>query len=613
MWRQPPIRIRNITVLFIALFALLWSRGPLWANAPITVVVQLDAAVDPHQFSQEHGAMLVDSVEALSIYRLQGEDSGWADALAADPRVLSVQEELWLATFESQQRAYSTAAGDADALKRYFGAGSGDDEDDYASEYEGQSCEKEVNKMVEEVLVVEEGEEFDEKWTQWGLKKAKFDKAHKTSTGAGIIVAVLDTGVDLDHPLLVDQLLPGYDFVERDSWPEDVPNGQDEDEDALVDEAIGHGTHVAGIIAEMAPNSKILPLRVLNSDGGGTLFDIIDALVYAVDHDATVINLSMSVVEHSPLLEAAIRYAVQHDVVVVAAAAGDENGLTYPAAYADVLAVGASNLCDYATQFSEPVAELVDLFAPGELIYSAYFNGNYAWWSGASMAAPFVSGEAALLAERNACSAKCMRQLIIQEVDKMKNKTDHPLGRLHAEKAVKEAEPKVGECSMGEPIGLVFEYTGASCAATTNDQEGKVKCSGDPAGAPAVQIVLTKDEEKMTLIPSGQSVAPGTQLTLWSAEDKELKDKVKLEIRQNGTALQSLEIETSCKKPLNIGDQFGSLLLREFVPEFAGSASAASMAPMATTASADASHTISIVEPVHGALSHPVFIPLVVR
>jgi len=608
MLRAPTTRMRNIAILFFTLVALLISRAPLSAAEPTTVLVQLDAAVDPHQFSRDHQATLVASVEALSIYRLQSAASDWPHTLASDPRVVHMEAEQSLATFESQQRPYSEAAGDADALKRYFGSGSGDGEDDYAYDHEDEKCEKEVNKMVEEVLIVEDGAEFDEKWTHWGLKKAKFDKAHKEATGRGAIVAVLDTGVDLDHPLLVDQLLPGYDFVERDEWPDDAPNGQDEDADTLFDEATGHGTHVAGVIAEVAPNSQILPVRVLNSDGGGAMFDIIEALVYAVDRGAHVINLSMSVMEHSPHFEAAIRYALDHDVVVVAAAAGGVNGLTYPAGYADVLAVGSVNLCDYATEFSKPIADLVDVFAPGELIYSAYFNGNYAWWSGTSMAAPFVSGEAALLAERQACSAACMRQLIIGEVDKIKTETPHKRGRLQAEKAVKEAEPKKGECSVDDPISLVFEYTGASCLATTNDQDGKVKCSGDPAGAQAIQFVLTKDEEKMMVSPADQAINVGTHFTVWSAEDKELKSKIKGEIRQNGLPLQTLEIETSCGKPLNIGDQFGSLVLREFVAE---SSTPISTSP--TTVSAASVSSISLVESSDPQVTHTVFLPWAAR
>jgi subtilisin family serine protease len=255
-------------------------------------------------------------------------------------------------------------------------------------------------------------------------------------------VAVLDTGVDLSHPLFAARLLPGYDFVDNDDRPDDVPNSLDDDEDGGIDEGVGHGTHISGIIAAIAPNAKILPVRVLNSDGGGALFDILQGIAFAVEHGAQVINFSLSADEDSPLFAAAVQYALAHRVVIIAAAAGEADYLEYPAAYDGVIAVGAIQKDHHITDFSTPYAELVDVFAPGELIYSTYSGGAFAWWSGTSMAAPFVSAEAALLLEKkrmDACVPGCIIEMVINEVESVKPKMKGN-GRINIEKAVKKAK-----------------------------------------------------------------------------------------------------------------------------------------------------------------------------
>jgi thermitase len=248
-------------------------------------------------------------------------------------------------------------------------------------------------------------------------------------------VAVLDTGVDLTHPLLVGHVTPGYNFVENDDQPSDAPNGLDDDEDGVIDEGVGHGTHVTCIIATVAPQARIMPIRVLNSDGGGTLFDIVNGLVYAVDHGAQVINLSLSSPINSPLLEAAIQYAFDHQVIVFAAAAGGAAGLNYPAAYPQVIAVGSVTRDHHVTDFSQPYAQLVDIFAPGENIYSTYYNGYFAWWTGTSMSAPFVTGEAALLLSPGTCQFACVRDAIINAVDPVSGFKEG--GRVNLDKATK--------------------------------------------------------------------------------------------------------------------------------------------------------------------------------
>ncbi len=221
--------------------------------------------------------------------------------------------------------------------------------------------------------------------------------ARELSTGSGVVVAVLDTGVQLDHPALAPQLVAGYDFVDDDTVPADEGNGLDDDDDELIDEAVGHGTHVAGIVLLVAPESQIMPLRVLNSDGVGSVFDVAQAMIYATDHGAQVLNLSLGTDIQSGVLQEAADYARSAGVMIVAAAGNlDSTEPQYPAAAEGVIAVAALDEQRLKTGFSN-YGSWVDLSAPGESIYSTYPVDGYGWWSGTSMATPFVSGQIALL------------------------------------------------------------------------------------------------------------------------------------------------------------------------------------------------------------------------
>ncbi len=221
--------------------------------------------------------------------------------------------------------------------------------------------------------------------------------ARELSTGSGVVVAVLDTGAQLDHPALAPHLAAGYDFVDDDTVPADEGNGLDDDGDSLVDEATGHGTHVAGIVLLVAPQSQIMPLRVLDSDGVGNAFQVAQAMIYASDHGAQVLNLSLGTSLYSDVLLEGVNYARSAGVLVVAAA-GNLNSTEpqYPAASEGVIAVAALDGQRLKTSFSN-YGSWVDLAAPGESIYSTYPIDGYGWWSGTSMATPFVSGQIALL------------------------------------------------------------------------------------------------------------------------------------------------------------------------------------------------------------------------
>lgn len=125
----------------------------------------------------------------------------------------------------------------------------------------------------------------------------------------------------------------------------------------------------------------------------------------------------------------------------------------------------------------------------------------------------------------------------------------------------------VNSCAQGKPLSLQFMYTGESCSATTNFQDGKVICSGDPGEAQPIQIVMTKDADKVIPAPSSETINIGDLVTIAKNDGKELPKDTKLDIRQGGNVLQSLTLKTDCSKPLNVGDRFGGLLLQAFTPK----------------------------------------------
>jgi hypothetical protein len=119
-------------------------------------------------------------------------------------------------------------------------------------------------------------------------------------------------------------------------------------------------------------------------------------------------------------------------------------------------------------------------------------------------------------------------------------------------------------CDDGKPATLVFRYTGESCMASTNWQEGSFTCSGDPMGAEPVEVVLTRDEEDATVMPDDETLAVGDLVTIQATGDR-LRSNTEFDVRQDSMVLQSLKIHTSCSKPLAVGDQFGSMVLEQLI------------------------------------------------
>jgi len=254
------------------------------------------------------------------------------------------------------------------------------------------------------------------------------------ATGAGVIVAVLDTGIDATHPDLDGRLLPGYNAVADSDQTNDIADGQDDDGDGLVDEMSGHGTHVAGIVAEVAPDAGVLPVKVLNSDGVGDAFFVAAGIYFAVDAGSDVLNLSLSSTFDARIGAEAVSYAADQGVLVVAAAgnADRDDPAEYPSIYSDAVSVAATGPDDAKADFSN-YHRRVDLSAPGMDIVSAFPGGSYVSWSGTSMAAPFVSGTAALIEDqRGGASLGEVRRALIDGATPIETTEERLEGKLGA-------------------------------------------------------------------------------------------------------------------------------------------------------------------------------------
>ena len=227
---------------------------------------------------------------------------------------------------------------------------------------------------------------------QYAYNNINAPLAWELTVGADdIIIAVLDTGVDLDHTDLSSKILPGFDFVNNDFDPDDDH---------------GHGTHVSGIAAADTNNSigiagvswgaKILPIKVLDENGDGNYALLIAGINWAISQGADIINMSLGGSDFSQALEDAVEYAYNNGVIVIASAGNDGNSsLLYPASYDTVISVASTDSSNAHSSFSNHNTA-VDISAPGSWIYSTTIDG-YGYKSGTSMAAPYVSGLASLL------------------------------------------------------------------------------------------------------------------------------------------------------------------------------------------------------------------------
>ncbi|AIZ44132.1 peptidase S8 and S53 subtilisin kexin sedolisin [Deinococcus radiopugnans] len=246
--------------------------------------------------------------------------------------------------------------------------------------------------------------------------------------GAGVTVAVIDTGLDLQHPAFSNSLsAPStwYDFYDGDTMPQD--------EGTFGVGGYGHGSNVAGIVLQVAPGAKIMPLRVLGSDGSGDVIMVARAILWAADHGANVINLSLGSSENSKIVQDAIKKVTRSRVLVVSSAGNSNlNKITYPAADATAkdsgdysLSVGSVDLNDVKSSFSN-YSDKLKLVAPGENVYAPAPDGRMAAWSGTSMAAPMASGGLALALGQQLASGELIEEMTENAADIYKISANNP-------------------------------------------------------------------------------------------------------------------------------------------------------------------------------------------
>lgn len=265
----------------------------------------------------------------------------------------------------------------------------------------------EFNFVVEETFIPNDPD-FNNPDLVWAPQLIGAPVAWDVTTGSpDVIVAVVDSGISHVHPEFAGRILP---CVSPTTGQPDICDFVNNDSDPADDR--GHGTHVSGIVAAainnntgstgIAPGVKILPVKVLNSSGIGTTANTASGIIYATDHGARIINLSLGFITNAAVLGEAVNYAASRNILVVAAAgnAGGGGYVFYPAAYEASFAVGATTVGDNLWVLSN-YNDYLDIAAPGENIWSTDWTSTnpitYTKRSGTSMAAPHVSGLAALI------------------------------------------------------------------------------------------------------------------------------------------------------------------------------------------------------------------------
>jgi len=341
---------------------------------------------------------------------------------------------------------------------------------------------------------------------QWAVPKIKAEQGWGTlGKTSPVIMAVLDTGIDVNHPDLKNKLVPGMNAVNP------LKSARDSE---------GHGTHVAGIAGAALNNGvgvagvagitgvKIMPVKVFD-EGGGSDTTISDGLIWAVDHGARVINMSFGSFYQSEVLNEAINYAYDKGVILVAAAGNwASQEVSYPAGLAKVIAVSATGKDGKLAEFSS-FGPQIDVSAPGDKIYSTYWDpykgSTYSELSGTSMASPMVAGLAALLLAKNPkLTGEDVRQIIEVSAADLGDPGWDPRyghGQIDVHKALTTSLAKYDDANgtMEKAVNLKNGFAGREKINTGNDVDWyKINLSGNA-------------HLQVEVLPAGQ-VTPGVEI-----------------------------------------------------------------------------------------------------
>ena len=339
---------------------------------------------------------------------------------------------------------------------------------------------------------------------QEAIRRIRAPQAWADSRGEGVLVAVLDTGLEPGHPQLAGHVAGGgADIVDDDADVSDRPDGIDSDGDGRVDEAVGHGTFVAGLVLAVAPDAQILPIRILDSDGIGEAVDIARGIELAVQRGARVVNLSLGMDVESEVLRQVIEEETREKGISFVASAG--NGASderhYPAGQGQVIGIAAVDATDRKADFSN-WGSWVSASAPGVGLVSLMPPAGMAVWSGTSFSAALTSGEAAvLIAFAPFARADEVRDAIEESTVELGDPRLNGAGRIDVEAAVRRLEERLGLIEVGAEVefnGLVVSVDLVARTIRLEDgttleipHDGLIDRGGDYLTLSAVAIAVT--------------------------------------------------------------------------------------------------------------------------
>lgn len=366
---------RTTFILALALAAGIVHADEDDTVVPFQAVVRLAPGVTISDINQRYGSSTLESIDGRNWYLLDTgsvDESTFADLVASDPDIIYVEFN-----FTGQD-----PAPDPGTQSIFFAS-------------------------TRQFYLTQPA------WPQIGLG----GNQPSAGRGTGTTVAVIDSGVDPNHPAFAPgSILAGRNFLNGSTDIRDIGDGLDNDGDGLIDESVGHGTMVAGVLHYVAPAARILPLKVLDSDGKTTTFRVADAIYFAASSGATVVNLSLGSTADQGVVRDAITHAVAQGLVVVASVGneGNETPVRFPSGLSTtpgVLAVASVTQSNGRADFSN-FGTHVSLVAPGVSIGAPVPGGAYGVADGTSLSAPMVAGVAAMYRARPGATPQSVATII---------------------------------------------------------------------------------------------------------------------------------------------------------------------------------------------------------